>query len=226
MISIGYQFSDKNLLQTALTHSSYVNERRNSTRSNERLEFLGDSVLSVIVSEYIYHKFPEYPEGKLTKIRASVVCEQELAKCARKIHLGDAILLGKGEDGSGGRDRASILSDAFEAVIAAIFLDGGMEAARDWVLQQLEPDIWESTQASASTFKDYKTALQEHFQHDGQPPVEYTVKHVTGPDHDRVFEVEASWKGKPMASAKGKNKKEAEQATAKIILEQRGVRVE
>ena len=170
---IGYTFKNKELLFEALSHSSFANENKRQRHSNERLEFLGDSVLSIIVSRYLFDHFKHLPEGELTKIRASLVCEKALFEFSKKIELGSFIMLGRGEENSGGRERPSIVSDAFEAVIAAVYLDGGMEAAKPYVLSFMPEDI---DSKKGSTLNDYKTILQEIIQKNPEEKVEYVLK--------------------------------------------------
>ncbi|MDY3792086.1 MAG: ribonuclease III, partial [Oscillospiraceae bacterium] len=176
---IGYSFKNKNLLHEALSHSSYANECKKGRSSNERLEFLGDSVLSIVISEHLFSHFKHLPEGDLTKIRASLVCEKALFEFSKQISLGEFILLGKGEENTGGRNRPSIVSDAFEAVIAAVFLDGGMEAAREYVLGFIPKDLDKN---SAKKLQDYKTILQEIIQRNPEEKVEYVLRSQSGPD--------------------------------------------
>ncbi|MBQ5566083.1 MAG: ribonuclease III [Clostridia bacterium] len=216
---IGYEFKDKNLLITALTHSSYANDVRNGTEYNERLEFLGDSVLSIVVSDYIYLNCPELPEGKLTKLRASLVCEKSLYIYAKQINLGKYIRLSHGEKRMGGDDRPSILSDAFEALIAAIYLDGGIENARNFVLKFVIPDIKSS---KPKQFKDYKTALQEIIQKNPEERITYVLVKETGPDHDKHFVVEVHLNSNVIGRGGGRSKKEAEQQAARQALELMG----
>ena len=214
-----YSFKNKHLLKEALSHSSYANEKKKSRRSNERLEFLGDSVLSIVVSQYLFKHFAHLPEGELTKIRASLVCEKSLYKFAQQIHLGNFILLGKGEENTGGRERPSILADAFEAVIAAIYLDGGIESATKYVLRFVPEDI-DSRKSSA--FNDYKTVLQEIIQKNPEEKVEYHLAGQSGPDHDKAFKVEVCLNSNVIGTGIGKSKKEAEQMAAKEALELMG----
>lgn len=216
---LNYKFNNKKLLQNALTHSSYANEVRNGITSNERLEFLGDSVLSIIVAEYLFLHYKNIPEGELTKLRASLVCEKTLCKFSRELELGKFLKLGKGEDKGGGRERDSILADAFEALLAAIYLDGGMEVATNHVLRFVVPEIEDKNQ---HTFKDYKTALQEIIQRNPEEYVTYVLKGESGPDHDKVFEVEVHLNSNVIGRGKGKNKKQAEQMAAKQALELMG----
>ena len=207
---IGYHFNNQGLLRQALTHSSYANERHMKKHSdNERLEFLGDAVLEVTSSEFLYQKYPDYSEGELTKLRASLVCEPTLAFCTRAIDLGKYLYLGKGEDLTGGRNRKSILSDALEAVIGAIFLDGGFANAKEFVLKYILTDI-----EHKQLFYDSKTILQEIVQENGTQPVEYVLIGEEGPDHNKNFTVEARVNGKIMGQGSGHTKKAAEQAAA------------
>ena len=216
---IQYQFKNKQLLTEALSHSSYANEKKKTRNSNERLEFLGDSVLSVIVSQYLFEHFSHLPEGELTKIRASLVCEKSLYNFAQRIRLGDFLLLGKGEEHTGGRERPSILADAFEAVIAAIYLDGGLEAARKHVLKFIPDDI---DKKSLTAFSDYKTILQEVIQKNPEEKVEYILADQTGPDHNKAFKVQVCLNSNVIGTGTGKSKKEAEQMAAKEALELMG----
>ncbi len=206
---IGYQFADTELLVTALTHSSYSNEKRLKRYGcNERLEFLGDAVLELVSSEYIYLLHPKKPEGDLSRIRASYVCEPTLALCAREIGLGDYILLGKGEDMTGGRERDSILSDAMEATIGAVYLDGGFFKAKEYVERFVLKDI-----EKKKLFYDSKTYLQEIVQRDHEQ-LEYVLLREEGPDHNKSFYVGIRLDGKQIAEASGRTKKKAEQAAA------------
>jgi ribonuclease-3 len=217
--SIKYTFKDKKLLHEALSHSSYANECRRNRRSNERLEFLGDSVLSIVVSQYLFEHFSHLPEGELTKIRASLVCEKSLHIFAQKINLGKYLLLGKGEENTGGRERASILADAFEALIAAIFLDGGLEAARTHILRFIPEDL--EAQKNAA-FSDYKTILQEVIQQNPEEKVEYVIADQTGPDHNKAFTVNVCLNSNVIGVGVGRSKKEAEQMAAKEALKLMG----
>lgn len=216
--NIGYTFKNIKLLETALTHSSYANECRKE--SNERLEFLGDSVLSVIISDYLFKRLGKVNEGWLSKYRATLVCEQSLNEIAKKISLNSLIFLGKGEELTGGRKRASIVSDAFEAVIAAIYLDGGMEAAREWVINLMKDAI--DSVVSGHGYADYKTMLQEVFQTGTTGKVTYRMVSETGQDHNKTFEVEALVDGVPKAKGTGHSKKEAEQNAAHTVLKNIG----
>lgn len=212
---IGHMFGDKNLLRRALTHSSYANE--NHTRDNERLEFLGDSVLSIIISENLFNRMKNIDEGDLSKFRATLVCEQSLAEVAKKISLSELVFLGRGEDMMGGRKRPSIISDAFEAVLGAIYLDSGFEAAKKWLLPLMEERI--ELVLAGKLYKDYKTTLQEIVQKDGKSSVTYRTIQESGKEHDRRFTVEVLINGEPKNSASGHSKKEAEQAAARAAIE-------
>lgn len=215
---IKYKFKKINIINEALIHSSYSNECRNKYNyNNERLEFLGDSVLSIVVSEYIYLKYNNLPEGELTKIRANVVCEPSLAHQAKSINLGKYLLLGKGEEVTGGRDRISILADTFEAIIGALYLDGGIEIARKFILNMLEDSI--KLASTGNLFRDYKTDLQELLQSKFDDKISYRVVSEIGPDHDKTFEVEVVLGNKVLGKGQGKNKKEAEQSAAKKALD-------
>ena len=207
---IGYRFRNKKLLRQALTHSSYANKKKlGKLGCNERLEFLGDAVLELISSDVLYARFPQIPEGELTKKRASLVCEPSLAYCARQFGLPEYLLLGRGEDMTGGRMRDSIVSDATEALLGAIYLDGGFERAREFVLKFILNDI-----ERKQLFYDSKTILQELVQEDGKQPVEYVLTGESGPDHNKQFEVEVRINGIPAGNGAGHTKKAAEQAAA------------
>lgn len=219
---LGYKFKNRKLLENALTHSSYANEVRNGSTSNERLEFLGDSVLSIIVSDHIYKNFPKLPEGELTRMRASLVCEKSLCGFSRELEVGRYLLLGKGEDKGGGRERDSILADAFEAILAAIYLDGGMEPARKHALRFV---LRELDHTEDEVFKDYKTALQEIIQRNPEEAVSYILTDETGPDHDKSFTVEVHLNSNVIGMGVGKNKKQAEQMAAKQALELMGEQI-
>ena len=216
---IRYYFNDKELLIEALSHSSYANEKRKGRNSNERLEFLGDSVLSIVVSQYLFEHFTHLPEGELTKIRASLVCEKSLYEFAKQIDLGEHILLGKGEENTGGRERVSILGDAFEAVIAAVFLDGGLEAAKRHILKFIPKDIDDRKPVS---FSDHKTILQEIIQKNPEEKVEYKLVGQSGPDHNKAFKVQVRLNSNVIGTGIGRSKKEAEQMAAKEALELMG----
>lgn len=219
---VKYRFKDNNILIRALTHSSFANEHKKmNIQYNERLEFLGDSVLNIIVSDYIYNKYPEHLEGDLTKLRATVVCEPVLANAAKKLELGKYLLLGKGEEATGGRERASILADAFEALIAAIYIDGGLSNARKFVLDSLSNYIEKAVKGQL--FLDYKTQLQEIVQREGNDKINYIVVKEEGPDHNKTFHIEVNINEKIIGKGIGKNKKEAEQSAAKDALLKLGV---
>ncbi len=214
---IGLNFADKNLLKTALTHSSYANENRSRhVKYNERLEFLGDSVLSLIVSRYLFENYPNLPEGELTKIRAAVVCEHSLCECASRLEVGKFLILGKGEEMTGGRTRVSILADAFEAILASIYLDAGLDVAREWALGQLYETIQFASKGRIQ--KDYKTTIQEYVQSRSTDKITYEVIHESGPDHKKSFEVNILVGGKVMGYGEGNSKKNAEQAAARDAL--------
>ena len=214
--AIGYRFQNIQLLQNALTHSSYANERwHNSLLSNERLEFLGDSVLGMLVAEYLYHNFPNRPEGELTRMRADMVCEQTLAAAANRIGIGEHLLLGHGEERFGGRSRSSILADAMESVIAACFLDGGIAAA----LGVVQKFILVEVPVTRLHNTDYKTALQELVQQKKNQVLTYMLVGQSGPDHDKKFDVEVSLNGAVVGRGSGSSKKRAEQMAASSAIE-------
>ena len=214
--AIGYRFKNITLLQNALTHSSYANERwHNSLLSNERLEFLGDAILGMTVAKYLYQTFPDRPEGELTRMRADMVCEQTLAKVAARINLGKHLLLGNGEEQGGGRTRNSILADAVESVIAASYLDGGMEAAQRFIEQFILVEVPVKKLHNA----DYKTALQELVQQKKNQVLSYTLVGESGPDHDKQFDVEVKLNGQVVGIGSGSSKKRAEQDAARAALE-------
>ena len=206
---IGYEFKKEQLLRQALTHSSYANEKHMKKLSdNERLEFLGDAVLEIVSSEFLYHNYEKQPEGELTKLRASIVCEPTLALCTEELRLGDYLYLGRGEDLTGGRKRKSILSDALEAVIGAIYLDGGFANAKEFILKYILTDI-----ENKKLFYDSKTILQEVVQSNHQQ-LEYVLIGETGPDHNKSFTVEVHIDEKRMSEGIGHTKKAAEQEAA------------
>ena len=215
-IAIGYRFKNITLLQNALTHSSYANERwHDSLMSNERLEFLGDSVLGMVVAEYLFRNFPDRPEGELTRMRADMVCEQSLAVVANRLNLGSHLLLGHGEEQGGGRTRPSILADAVESVIAASFLDGGMEAAAG-IIQRF---VLTNVPVTKLHNRDYKTGLQELVQQKKNQVLSYALVGESGPDHDKSFLVEVSLNGKVVGKGSGSSKKRAEQDAARSAME-------
>ena len=214
--AIGYRFRNISLLQNALAHSSYANERwHNSLMSNERLEFLGDSILGMTVAEYLYKSFPDRPEGELTRMRADMVCEKTLASVAARIDLGRHLLLGNGEEQGGGRSRDSILADAVESVIAAAFLDGGMDAAKQFIEKFILVEVPVKKLHNA----DYKTALQELVQQKKNQTLSYALVGESGPDHDKRFEVQVSLNGCVIGTGSGSSKKRAEQMAAQAALE-------
>lgn len=213
---IGYVFKNKDLLNKALTHSSYANESKDSSGSNERLEFLGDSVLSLAISDYIFRLLPDVDEGRLSKYRATLVCEQSLYEVSKKIFLSSLVFLGKGEEMTGGRERPSIISDAFEAIIAAIYLDGGMEEAKKWIINIMRDAI--DDVVMGYRYNDYKTMLQEALQKGDKGKVTYRTISETGQDHDKMFEVEVLVDDVPQNRGTGHNKKEAEQNAAHTAL--------
>ncbi len=214
---LGVHIKRPQLLRVALTHSSFANERRDvRIEDNERMEFLGDAVLQVSVSDYLYRRFSDLPEGDLTRIRAVVVCEASLAEKARELDLGGHMYLGRGEEASGGRTRRSLLADAFEAVVGSVYLDRGMTAARDLVLRLLGPAL--EAAGTGGQPSDYKTALQEKLQKD-DGSLSYQLLGESGPDHAKVFTVGVFLQGKALARGKGTSKKEAEQVAARKALE-------
>ena len=214
---LNYTFRNPALLSEALSHSSYANEHRAAhLNSNERLEFLGDSVLGFVTAEFLFVQHPDLPEGDLTRIRAALVCEQSLYEVARKLELGKYLKLGRGEEAGGGRERTSILADATEAVFAAVYLDGGIGAASQLIHRVLLDA--EKEEAVEERRKDYKTALQELIQRTPGRTITYQLVEETGPDHCRVFVMEVSVDGQVSGRGEGRSKKEAEQAAAKAAL--------
>ena len=215
--NLGYKFKDISLLETALTHSSYANEKKGTTECNERLEFLGDSILGFVSAKYFFQNY-DYPEGELTKHRSAKVCENALCQYATELGIGEELRLGNGETRMGGRERPSILADAFEAVLAAVFLDGGLEEAEKIVLRfiprhdKLEKAV------------DYKTLLQEVIQQNREENVEYVVTEASGPPHNRTFKVEVHLNSNVLGRGVGKSKKNAEQEAAKEALALMGIK--
>ena len=208
--TIGYEFRDPKLLELALTHSSYAHEHYAGKRhDNERLEFLGDAVLELVSSDFLFHNYSEYPEGELTKLRASIVCEQSLAMCAETVSLGKYLRLGNGEDSTGGRLRASITSDAMEALIGAIYLDGGFANAKEFIVRFVLNDL-----ENKKLFYDSKTILQEIVQRDFNEPLSYELLAEEGPDHDKKFRMQAKIGDKPYGIGTGHTKKGAQQLAA------------
>lgn len=216
---LGHHFHNKKYLITALTHSSYANEAKGKEESNERLEFLGDSVLGFVVADYLFKNYTQFPEGDLTKNRAALVCEKACCGFAKQIDLGNYLRLSHGEQNSGGRTRSSILADAFEAVIAAIYLDAGMEEARKFILRFVLPML---KAHKPKVFKDYKTALQEIIQQNPEEHLEYVLTGESGPDHDKHFTVEVHLNSNVIGKGGGRSKKEAEQQAAREALELMG----
>ncbi|MEG0019210.1 MAG: ribonuclease III, partial [Oscillospiraceae bacterium] len=208
--NINYTFKDKGQLKLALTHSSFANESKKQGAYNERLEFLGDAVLQLVTSEKLYKENPDMPEGKMSKQRAALVCEGALAGYSKQIDLGEYLLLGRGEEATGGKDRPSILADAFEALIGAIFLDGGIENAKKFILSFVDE--------AHLSLNDYKTLLQEIIQKNQGERLSYVVADETGPDHDKSFNVQVFLNSNPIGSGSGKSKKQAEQQAAKEAL--------
>ena len=215
---INYEFKNKEYILEALTHSSYSNENKNYP-FNERLEFLGDSVLSIVISDYLFKKETKLPEGELTKIRANIVCEESLSEVSKNIHLGKYMLLGKAEEATGGRERISILADALEAVIAAIYLDGGIKCAREFILTNMEKIINDSIKGKI--FRDYKTCLQEVLQSNGENNIWYKLIEEKGPDHNKRFVMEVGINDTVLGVGEGKSKKDAEQVAAKCALDKK-----
>ena len=208
---LNYYFNDIEVLDTALTHSSYANEHNlHISKCNERLEFLGDTIVNIIVSQYLYKKYPFYPEGELTKIRAKVVCEHSLALVARSIDLGKYLLLGKGEESTGGRDRESILGDASEAITGAVFIDSDFDTVNNLLLSNFEADIVHAV-TKGNLFIDYKTELQEKLQRATKGKIEYVLVKEEGPDHNKLFHMDVTINKETIGSGVGRNKKEGEQ---------------
>ncbi len=214
--NIKYKFNNIELLKTALTHTSYAYDHE--IQSNEKLEFLGDSILEFVSSQYIYKNYPKLKEGEMTKVRATVVCESSLYKVARLHDFSDFLYIGKSEQHSKGNKKPAILADSVEAVIAAMYLDGGLEPASKFIIENLKDEIAVATQHVGE--KDYKTMLQEKLQEHGKVKIVYRIVKETGPDHDKSFEAEVELNGKELARGKGKSKKLAEMGAAKKALEQ------
>ena len=212
---LGYTFQDKSLLENALTHSSCANESKGRLQSNERLEFLGDSILGMVVADHLYRNHPDLPEGELTRTRAALVCEESLVEVAAELNLGEYLRLGKGEESGGGRHRPSIQADAVEAVLAAVYLDGGIGSARKIIQRYILCREIEGLNSS----RDYKTALQELVQRASGQVLKYRLTGEEGPDHDKRFFVEVDLNGSPVGAGSGRSKKEAEQMAAKAAIE-------
>lgn len=207
---IGYKFNDRDLLAHAMTHSSYANEKHwEKARNNERLEFLGDAVLELVSSDFLFHKNSHMPEGEMTRTRASMVCEQALAYCAGEIHLGEYLMLGRGEEATGGRERASVVSDAMEALIGSIYLDGGFASAKEFIHKFILNDL-----GNKQLFYDSKTILQEMVQGMGREALTYELLGEDGPEHNRVYETCAKIGGREIGRGQGRSKKAAEQMAA------------
>ena len=219
---LNYHFKDRTLLQTALTHSSYANENRSKgVECNERLEFLGDSILGMVVADYLYKEHPDWPEGELTRFRSRLVCESNLDNVARDLDLGSYLLLGKGEEAGGGRTRNSVIADAVEALLAAVYLDGGLKAAGK-VIQTCILDRIDEREAGS---RDYKTTLQELVQRKSGMTLSYQLRGSAGPDHSKIFYMEVLLNGEAIGKGSGRSKKEAEQMAAKAgihTLKERG----
>ena len=215
---IGYRFKDAAILKNAVTHSSYIKEHDRREKSNERLEFLGDAFFDAIIGEELYRSFPNKEEGFLSRTRATLVCEKSLANEAKKLGLGEYILLGNGEANNGGRDRESILADTMEAILGAVYLDGGFDAVKSVVLSIFGHAI-EDVKHGKYVIVDYKTALQEKLQSRGLTRIKYRLLEETGPDHDKRFLVQLEVDGKAMTKGRGKSKKQAEQHAAEAMLE-------
>lgn len=221
--NLDYKFKDIKLLNLAMTHSSYSNENRMTlVENNERLEFLGDAILNLVVSQYLYKKYPNHPEGELTKIRAKVVCEPSLAYAAKKIEIGKYLLLGKGEEATGGRERESILADAAEAIVGALYIDSGLKTTNEVLLRNFESDIVHAV-AKGDLFIDYKTELQEIIQKKGKSNMEYVVTKEEGPDHNKKFYIDVVVNKETIGTGRGRNKKDAEQMAAKEALIRLGI---
>ena len=212
---LGYEFKNIKLLKKALTHTSYAYE--NKVEINEKLEFLGDSILEFVSSEYLYENYTKLKEGEMTKVRATVVCEKSLYKVAKMHNFSDFLYLGKSEKMSGGKTRPAILADSVEAIIAAMFLDGGLEPVKKFIIENLKDDIESATKHVG--IKDYKTVLQEKLQEHGEVLIQYNIINEKGPDHDKSFDSEVKCNGKVLATGSGKSKKQAEMQAAKKALE-------
>ena len=213
---LGYTFHDRRLLENALTHSSYANENKSKGEtSNERLEFLGDSVLGMVVADHLYRTHPDMPEGELTRTRAALVCEDSLVEVAAQLELGQYLKLGRGEEAGGGRKRPSIQADAVEAVIAAVYLDGGIGSARKLITNFI---LTNNEREQEGAIRDFKTALQELVQRESGRVLSYRLMGESGPDHAKVFSVEVDLNGRPIGAGEGRSKKEAEQNAAKAAM--------
>jgi ribonuclease-3 len=221
---IGYTYRNKQYAINALVHSSFSNEHHNfAAKSNERLEFLGDAILDFVLSLMLYNNQANYSEGEMSKMRALIVCESSLNECAKEIGLGELIMLGKGEEANGGRTRPSILSDALEAIIGSIYLDGGMDEAQGFIMHLLG-DTYQKA-IKGMLFMDYKTALQEELQKSGDVVIQYKLMESSGPDHSKTFKISVHSNGKAIGVGVGKSKKDAEQMAARAALEKMGIQV-
>lgn len=212
--NIGYSFNNIEILKNALTHTSYANEQ--NVKSNEKLEFLGDAILEFITSEYLYNNYSNLKEGEMTKVRASVVCEESLYKVAIKLNFSDFLYLGKSEIVSNGKARPAILADSVEAIIAAMYLDGGIAPVKNFVINNLKDAIWEASKNVG--MKDYKTVLQEKLQVHGDVHIEYEIIQESGPDHNKSFTAQVKLNGKVLATGEGKSKKSAEMQAARNAI--------
>ena len=212
--NIGYSFNNIEIFKKALTHTSYANEQ--NVKSNEKLEFLGDAILEFITSEYLYNNYSNLKEGEMTKVRASVVCEESLYKVAIKLNFSDFLYLGKSEIVSNGKARPAILADSVEAVIAAMYLDGGIAPVKNFVINNLKDAIWEASKNVG--MKDYKTVLQEKLQVHGDVHIEYEIIQESGPDHNKSFTAQVKLNGKVLATGEGKSKKSAEMQAARNAI--------
>ncbi|MDR1253864.1 MAG: ribonuclease III [Oscillospiraceae bacterium] len=216
---LNYEFNNRKYVKTALTHSSYANETKGRYQSNERLEFLGDAVLSIVVSDHIFRNCPALPEGDLTKLRAHLVCEKTLYEFAKSVHIGEFLMLSYGEKKNKGNERHSILADAFEAMIAAIYLDGGLDKAQEFILRFILPEVANS---AIKNLNDYKSMLQEIVQRNPESSLDYILIGEEGPDHSKKFWMKVCLNNQTIGKGEGKSKKEAEQQAAKAALEQMG----
>ncbi|MDR1467217.1 MAG: ribonuclease III [Oscillospiraceae bacterium] len=213
---IGHKFKNRSYIASAITHSSYANETKDRRQSNERLEFLGDSVLGLIVSDYIFSNYPSLPEGQLTKLRSSLVCEKALHEFSKSINLGEFLIMSRGERASGGHELPSILADAFEAVVAAVYLDGGINVARNFVFRFILPQMEKPT---IQTYNDYKTILQEMIQRKPCEKLDYEMVGQEGPDHAKRFWAQVKLNEQIVGKGEGKSKKEAQQCAAKEAID-------
>lgn len=220
---LGFEWNNEELLHLAMTHSSYSYENKDRLLNNQRMEFLGDAVLELLASELLYHLFPERTEGELTKFRASAVCESSLARLARGLNLGRCLYMGRGEERSGGRERPSILADSFESLLGAVYLDQGLEVARKFLLELIQPLIDDIIKGNLD--RDFKTELQELLQKKSGEPVNYIILREEGPDHQKVFTAGVVHNGREMGRGSGHSKKEAEQQAARIALQKMGIAV-